>query len=99
MNKLIQLHPADNVFIVRVAVAAGEELLLGEQRIVIRDSLDIGHKIAAVNLAKGEKIVKFGVPVGSATMDIELGAHVHLHNMKSDYIPTYTHDHEYTQQS
>jgi len=30
------------------------------------------------------------VPIGSATRAIKAGEHVHLHNMKSDYIPTYT---------
>ena len=30
------------------------------------------------------------MPIGSATRDIEPGEHVHLHNMKSDYLPTYT---------
>jgi hypothetical protein len=28
--------------------------------------------------------------MGSATRDIVLGEHVHLHNMKSNYLPTYT---------
>jgi hypothetical protein len=30
------------------------------------------------------------VPIGSATQDIAVGEHVHLHNMKSDYIQTFT---------
>jgi len=30
------------------------------------------------------------VAIGSATRDIAVGEHVHLHNMKSDYLPTYT---------
>jgi hypothetical protein len=28
------------------------------------------------------------MPIGSATRDIAVGEHVHLHNMKSDYIDT-----------
>jgi hypothetical protein len=35
-------------------------------------------------------VIKYGVSIGSATRDIELGELVHLHNMKSDYLPTYT---------
>ncbi|HRJ73596.1 MAG TPA: SAF domain-containing protein [Terrimicrobiaceae bacterium] len=42
------------------------------------------------DIRTGEKILKYGVPIGSATCDIAFGEHVHLHNMKSDYLPTYT---------
>jgi hypothetical protein len=31
-------------------------------------------------------VIKFGVPIGSATVPIEAGRHVHVHNIKSDYI-------------
>lgn len=70
----MKLHPLDNVHIV---VDAGA-------------NIEIGHKVAACAIEAGEKIIKYGVPIGSATEKIEIGAHVHLHNMKSDYLPTYT---------
>jgi hypothetical protein len=40
----------------------------------------------------GEKVYKCGVPIGSAKQNIRSGAHIHLHNLKSDYISTYTLD-------
>ena len=40
----------------------------------------------------GTKVVKFAAPIGSATCPIQPGEHVHLHNLKSDYLPTYTLD-------
>jgi hypothetical protein len=39
----------------------------------------------------GEVVLKYGAPIGSMTEAAAVGAHVHLHNLKSDYIPTYTH--------
>lgn len=75
MNNLIKLHALDNVKIIMEETGK---------------PIGIGHKIAARFIAAGEKIIKYGVPIGSATKDIERGMHVHLHNMKSDYIPTYT---------
>ena len=51
--------------------------------------LPLGHKIARRAIAAGEKIVKYGAPIGSATVAIPAGAHVHVHNVKSDYTPTY----------
>ncbi len=34
-------------------------------------------------------ILKYGAPIGVATQAIAAGAHVHVHNMRSDYTPTY----------
>ena len=42
-----------------------------------------GHKFALVDIAKGEKVIKYGMPIGYATEDIARGAHVHTHNVKT----------------
>ena len=34
--------------------------------------------------------MKYGVSIGSALQGIHPGEHVHLHNMKSDYLPPHT---------
>ncbi|MBW2147237.1 MAG: hypothetical protein JRG73_06825 [Deltaproteobacteria bacterium] len=39
------------------------------------------HKIALVDLAHGEKIIKCGRPIGVAVRDISVGDHVHVHNV------------------
>jgi hypothetical protein len=44
-----------------------------------------GHKIARRAIAVGEKVVKYGAPIGLATQPIQPGQHVHLHNVKSAY--------------
>jgi altronate dehydratase len=45
-----------------------------------------GHKIAIQDIKKGDKIVKYGEPIGSATQNIKKGDWVHTHNVKDDYI-------------
>ena len=60
----------------------------------MRQDIPLGFKIAGCNIATNESIVKYGVSIGSATRDIVRGDLVHLHNMKSDYLPTYTLDKE-----
>ncbi|MBQ8494325.1 MAG: altronate dehydratase [Clostridia bacterium] len=40
-----------------------------------------GHKIALQNISAGEKVIKYGYPIGTATQDIPVGAHVHSHNL------------------
>ncbi len=57
--------------------------------IVTTHTVPLGHKVAARDIAAGEKIVKYGAPIGSATRDIASGEHVHTHNVKSDYLPTF----------
>lgn len=42
-----------------------------------------GHKYAARDIAKGEKVIKYGYPIGVATEDISEGEHVHSHNLKT----------------
>jgi len=45
--------------------------------------LSNGHKYAARDIKQGEKIIKYGNPIGYATCDIKEGEHVHTHNLKT----------------
>lgn len=87
---LLRIAKQDNVFVLLRPLSAGERLRLCGRTVVCDTPLGLGHKIAARDIAAGEKIVKYGAPIGSAVRDIALGEHVHLHNIQSDYIPTYT---------
>lgn len=41
------------------------------------------HKFALRDIAAGEKVIKYGMPIGVATSDIKAGDHVHTHNLKT----------------
>ena len=43
-----------------------------------------GHKYATRDIANGENIIKYGQPIGHATVDIKKGEHVHTHNVKTN---------------
>lgn len=86
----IQLSPLDNVVVVVRRLPAGARVSLDTGELIIDRDLGLGHKIACRPIAAGEKIMKYGVSIGSATQPIAPGQHVHLHNMQSDYLPTYT---------
>ena len=49
----------------------------------------LAHKIARRAITAGEKILRYGAPIGVATEAIAPAAHVHVHNMRSDYTPTH----------
>ncbi|PXX21846.1 UxaA family hydrolase [Arenibacter sp. ARW7G5Y1] len=88
-KKLIQLSDKDNVLVVCRDIESGEVLQLGSENYLIKEFIALGHKIASRDIAFGEAIVKFNVAIGSALRDIKRGEHVHVHNIKSDFIPTY----------
>lgn len=85
----ILLHERDTILIVRRPINAGETVKIDGKRVVIESKLSVGHKLARKHLAVGEKVIRFGAPIGSMTHSVEPGAHVHTHNMKSDYIATH----------
>jgi len=86
----IVLAAADNVAVCRRNIAAGEALDLGGEIVVARADVPLGHKMARCAIAPGATIVKYGMPIGSATADIRSGDWVHLHNMQSNYISSHT---------
>lgn len=88
-SRLLRLHPADNVLTVISTLEAGEHFRLGDAEVTVASRLPLGHKIAAHAISAGEKIVKYGAPIGSAMRAIAAGEHVHTHNLKSDYLPTF----------
>lgn len=89
-RRLLQLAPSDNVLTVIATLEPGESVCVGSRRVIIASRLPLGHKLAARDLAPGDKIIKYGVPIGSAVVHIAAGEHVHTHNIKSDYLPTFT---------
>jgi hypothetical protein len=89
-NGLLLLHPADNVFTASRTFEAGESLRINGQNIPVTRRIPLGYKIAASTIPKGQKILKYGVPIGSAIRDIAVGEIVHTDNLQSDYLPTFT---------
>ncbi len=86
---LLRLAPGDNVLVAVRTLEAGAKVEIDGVRCAIGSAINFGHKVAASGIRAGEKIVKCRFPIGSATCDIAAGEHVHLHNMKSDYLPTF----------
>jgi hypothetical protein len=88
-DRLLLLDPRDNVLVVRSRIRAGERVIVEGEAVAVPVDLPLGHKVARAAIAAGDKVVKYGAPIGSATEAVAAGAHVHVHNVKSDYTPTY----------
>jgi altronate dehydratase len=82
----LQLAPDDNVVVALRKLDPGEALTVGERTITVRNAIPFAHKLAIGDLAAGQTVRKFGVPIGSTTKPVNAGEHVHVHNLGSDYI-------------
>jgi hypothetical protein len=87
---LILLHPDDNVLVLSAPVRAGQALVIDGRTVTAAVDVGVGHKLARRDLTVGDKVLKYGAPIGSITAPVAVGGHVHLHNMKSDYIASHT---------
>jgi len=86
---VILLAPDDNCVVAARALAAGEMLALDGAPLHVAQAVALGHKLARRAIAPGEKVLKYGAPIGHATVSIARGEHIHLHNLASDWIPTW----------
>jgi altronate dehydratase len=77
------ITPRDNVATALEPLDAGRVLDLDGQVITIAESTPRGHKIALCLIRAGEPVLKYGSTIGTATVDILPGAHVHTHNLAS----------------
>ncbi len=73
--RYIVMHPNDNVAIVvnDGGLPPGAEFANG---LVLKDRVPQGHKVALIDLAEGEPIVRYDVTIGHATRDIPRGSWV-----------------------
>ena len=87
---VLYLVGGDNVAVATRELAAGSIINVAGSEIELQSTVDVGHKFAVRPIKTGERIVKYGAPVGSASADIAPGEYVHIHNLQSDYLPSYT---------
>lgn len=72
-------------------VVQGEAIDYEGGSVVARNDVEIGHKVSMAQIEVGEKVHKYGAIIGSATVQIVPGDHIHTHNLTSDYIVGFHH--------
>jgi galactarate dehydratase len=77
----IRMHERDNVAIVANVggLPAGSVL---PSRLVLRDRVPQGHKVALVDIAADAPVNRYGIPIGHALKDIAAGSWVHERLLK-----------------
>ena len=88
-RRLILLSPLDNVCVACTHLPAGTAVRIDGAAALLSQDIPLGHKLARCPITTGEKLLKYGAPIGTVTQTIATNAHVHLHNLRSDYIPSF----------
>lgn len=84
--RVIKVHPNDNVAIVIEHGGLAEGALIEEGGTTTM-SIPQGHKVALVDLAKGDQVVRYGEVIGNAETAISSGGHVNETNMRMPVAP------------
>ena len=86
-RKAILLHVKDNVATALTNLKKGEQINASLDEVsadvTLHEDIDFAHKYALRNIAKGEEVIKYGMPIGKALSDIRAGDWVHIHNCRS----------------
>jgi altronate hydrolase len=78
---VIHLHPKDNVAIARASLPAGQQVQVDQAKLMLKEAVPMGHKVALRPIAEGGRIVRYGQDMGRAKRNIEAGQWVHTHNV------------------
>jgi altronate dehydratase len=73
----------DNVATALEALEPGRRVELGRVSLTVSEAVPPGHKISLRPIAAGAAVIKYGSAIGTASVDIPAGAHVHVHNVAS----------------
>jgi altronate hydrolase len=83
MKPVLVISARDNVATALQPIEAGRSLDVNGVMVAAGEAIPSGHKIALRTIHTGEAVIKYGSPIGRATMEIAAGAHVHTHNVAS----------------
>jgi altronate dehydratase len=73
----------DNVATALEQLVPGRTLQLGATTVRVSEMIPPGHKISLRAIPAGEAVIKYGSPIGTASVDIPPGVHVHTQNVAS----------------
>jgi altronate hydrolase len=83
MVRAIRIGAEDDVATLIEDAAVGDIVIADDERVVAREPVPRGHKIALAARAPGEPVIKYGHSIGRAAAAIVPGDHVHAHNLSS----------------
>ncbi|MCO6490764.1 MAG: altronate dehydratase [Phaeodactylibacter sp.] len=80
-DKLLKVHPDDNVIVALRDFRAGERVEWNGGAIELLEDIPVKHKFSERDFRAGEEIIMYGVLVGKATKDIFRGSRISRENV------------------
>ena len=82
--RVVHINSEDNVVVAIAPITKGDEIKVDDIDITAAEDIPQGHKVAVKPIKKDEQVIKYGVSIGHATKDIEIGCWVHTHDMMTN---------------
>ena len=82
MNRILKVHPDDNVLVALSNLSAGESVKYNGSDITLTDNVPAKHKFVVKDIPSGDSIIMYGVLVGKAQSDIPKGGLISTSNVK-----------------
>jgi altronate hydrolase len=83
MTRALLIHGDDSVAVATTELAEDSRVEVEGRTIAVLNAIPAGHKVALRAHAPGEPVVKYGWPIGHASVAIAAGEHVHVHNLRT----------------
>lgn len=82
----VAIDTSDNVAVALAELVGSASVHSGGRHfnISLIEPIPMGHKFAIRPIAQGTAVLKYGQAIGSAAVDIPVGAHVHVTNVVSN---------------
>ncbi|MEQ8810765.1 MAG: altronate dehydratase family protein [Imperialibacter sp.] len=78
--KVLKVHPADNVIVALTDLAQGDTVSLDGASYTLKESIAAKHKFTMNDMAQGDKIIMYGLVVGTAKSPIAKGLRISVEN-------------------
>ncbi|MEQ9100607.1 MAG: altronate dehydratase family protein [Imperialibacter sp.] len=78
--KVLKVHPADNVIVALTDLAQGDTVSLDGASYTLKEPIAAKHKFTMSDMAQGDKIIMYGLVVGTAKNPIAKGLRISVEN-------------------
>jgi altronate hydrolase len=81
-KRVLKIHSKDNVLVALTDLAKGEQIEFDGQVFILQDNINAKHKFFTTDLQQGDKIIMYGVLVGTAQQNVLRGTWMNTQNTK-----------------
>ena len=82
MNKILKVHPDDNLIVALSDLQVDEEVYINDQRFITKMTVPQKHKFFAEDMSKGDPVSMYGVTIGRTTQDVKSGEVATIENVE-----------------